>query len=429
MAASTLPNEAITPKSLYTITGAAAAVWLFGAVLYTVLGQRVDEVIYRSIAFGLSLIIAIGMLIEKKTYKLKYWLLIIPNSALIFVNASGYNAVNTGSFDAPGVASEKVNSVNSISLPPGETGSIQNASILPFLKDIAWWPDPLLKEKVEVLEEINDSLKTENKVLHQKEGGVTVADSLEAADSKNKIASLEAQIQALQNENTALSAGNKNNSDLTATIEKLNATINSLRKQLNDKDVQLRNSNAQLQQARNDLATANTKLNDCLKRGSTNDVLNDRINSLNTQLDQNKKNLSVCENKLREAETTIQTLKNQLKNCNSKPGDPDGSPVVLDLQDKVRSLEKDLSNAKAQLSKCQASLPNSGNNAALQKQVDDLQSKLNSCQGQIEYYNSMLNKYKSDIGQCNSHLRSVRDSLTNCLKPKISKTTSKIGGK
>jgi len=417
MAASTLPTDAITTKSLYTITGAAAAVWLFGTVLYTVLGPRIDEVIYRSIAFGLSLLIAVGMMIDKKRFSTKYWLLIIPNSALIFVNASGYNAVNTGSLSAPGVQGEKESSSSVMLTSPGEVGSIQKASFLPFLKDIAWWPDPLLKEKVEVLEQINDSLKTENKILHQKTGGI---DSLAAAENNNRIAALEAQIQALQLENTTLKTGNTNNSDLTATIEKLNSTINALRKQLNDKDAQLKNSNAQLQQAKNDLATANTKLNECLKRGGSNDALNDKINSLNNQLDQNKKNLAACENKLNGTEFTIKTLTTQLKNC--KLGDGDGSPVVQDLQDKVSSLEKQLTSVKAQLAKCQASLPNSGTNTSLQNQITDLQNKLNSCQGQVEKYSSAIRKYASDLGQCNSHLKSVRDSLTNCLRPKISKT-------
>ena len=380
--ASTLPDQPITPKSLYTITGAAAAVWLFGAVLYTVLGPRVDEVIYRSIAFGLSLLIAIGMLIEKKTFTLKYWLLIIPNSALIFVNASGYNAVNTGSFDAPGVESKNENSANTIPALSTENGSIQEATFLPFLKDIAWWPDPLLSKKIELLEKKNDSLKTENKILFQKTIGFSTTDSLAAADNRNKIAAMEAQIAALQLENKTLKTGNDNNSDLAATIEKLNNNITSLHKQITDKDNQLKNCDSQLQQAKNELATANTKLNECLKRGGTNDALNERIKTLSNQLDQNKRDLITCEN-------ANKSLSIQLKSCKDKlsPGDPDGSPVVLELQDKVK----------------------------------DLQSKLNSCQGQIEKYSSALKKYGSDLGLCNTHLKSVRDSLLNCQRSKVSK--------
>jgi len=411
-------SEIITPKSLYTITGAAGAVWLFGSMLYTVLGPRIDEVIYRSIAFGLSLIIALGMLLEKKSLRRQYksWLLIIPNSALIFINASGFNAVNTGGSDESDTQSEKKSSlIGSLTSPPND-GSIQKASFLPFLKDVAWWPDPLLKEKVEVLKEINDSLKTENTMLRKNVNGLGKTDSLAIKESNNKIASLETQIAALQLENTTLKTGNINNSDLTTTIEKLNANINSLHKQLNDKDAQLKTCNVQLQQAKNDLAATNAKLNDCLKRGGSNDELNNRINSLNAQLDQNKKNLNACENKLTNAENTIKSLTTQLKNCNTKPGDPDGSPVVLDLQDKVRSLEKELSIVRSQLIKCQGSLANSGNNTNLQNQVNDLQGKLNNCEGQLEKYNSMLNNFKSSLGQCNSQLRSVRDSLSSCQK-------------
>jgi len=407
MATPSLPSEQLNPKTLYTITGAAAAVWLFGAVLYTVLGPKVDGVFYRAIAFGLSIIIAVGMLIEKKNFKLKYWLLVIPNSALIFVNASGYNAVNNGSVNTPGVEENK-------SAKTTNETSMQQAAFFPFLKDVAWWPDPALNEKIEQLKKTNDSLLSENKTIKEKLS-VDAGNSAEAIADKNKIAELEKQVLTLQQENNSIISGNNTNTNLSATIA-------GLQKQLADKNNQLKSCFTDLQKTKNELTSVTNQLNNCLTKGNSNDALNNRITSLNNQLTQAKKDFDACEGKLKDAVNTIQSLNNQLNDCKNKPGDlKDGSAIVKEMQKRVESLQNDLAGVRGQLSKCQTALAeaNSRNSGDESKQVNDLQSKLNSCNGELEKCNSQLRYYQTLYKTCTGQLGSVRDSLNRCLKPKI----------
>ena len=406
MATSNLPAEVITPKSLYTITGAAAVVWLFGAVLYTILGQRMDEVFYRAIGFGLSFIIAIGMLIEKKKYKLTYWLLVIPNAALIFINASGFNAVNTGS--NPIEEADTKTEEKSASIQTSFESKMQKAAFLPFLKDAAWWPDPTLNEKIEQLKKVNESLVVENKTIKNQ-----IAENTGDAADKQKIAFLEDQVKLLQTENEALKKGN-NNEDLTTAIA-------GLKKDLTDKTNQLRICNSDLQKTKNELTSANNQLNACLKNGNSNTALNDRITSLTNQLNQAKNSLAGCEDKLKNAETQIGSLKKQLANCKNNPGDPDGSPVVIDLRNKISSLEKELLSLKNKLPECQTALAQANSRSSGNDQtamINDLKSKLNSYSSELEKCNSELRRYQSYYKTCTGQLGMVRDSLNRCLNPK-----------
>jgi hypothetical protein len=133
-----LPDDLFTFAKLKTLAGAAAAVWVLIAVVHTVLPKdALHYTIWRIIALCLSEIVALIILFEKKNRRTKDWFIAILNGCLIFINASGLNAVSNGtSFFT------KDETVKSPHL------TVTKSSILPFLDDVSWWPDTKLLRKI-----------------------------------------------------------------------------------------------------------------------------------------------------------------------------------------------------------------------------------------------------------------------------------------
>jgi len=94
-----LPTNFYTPKSFFSLNGAAVAVWIFCLVVGSIFPPRsITPIQYRIIAITLSEIIALIIVFRSRNRKLEYWFLAIFNGILIFVNASGWNVITSNSF-------------------------------------------------------------------------------------------------------------------------------------------------------------------------------------------------------------------------------------------------------------------------------------------------------------------------------------------
>lgn len=143
-----LPTSFYTPKSFFSLNGAAVAVWIFCLVLGAVLPPRaLAPIQYRIIAISLSEIIAVIIVFRSKKRKLDYWFLAIFNGILIFVNASGWNVITSNTFFR-----DKAETFETIR--PGAT----TASLLNF-HQINWWADNSLFMKHKKLLTEYDSLR------------------------------------------------------------------------------------------------------------------------------------------------------------------------------------------------------------------------------------------------------------------------------
>jgi len=127
------PTEFYTPKTFFTLNGAAAAVWFLCLMLGAIFPPNsITPLQYRLVAVLFSELIAIMMVYNSENKKPLYWFLAFFNGLLIFVNASGWNVVTSNSF-----FSDKPTTSYPRKKKP-VTASILN------LNQIQWWDNNLL---------------------------------------------------------------------------------------------------------------------------------------------------------------------------------------------------------------------------------------------------------------------------------------------
>jgi hypothetical protein len=161
-----IPSEFYTVKTFFTLSGAAAAVWIFclviGAIFPT---DSITPLQYRLIAIALSELIAVLMVIRLKTKKIEHWFLALFNGLLIFINASGWNVITTNNFFSDKVKASKVEPSDSKRAPNAALLNNNQTLILAgtqlLRKQIYWWQDNSVFVE-------NRQLKKENKALTEK---------------------------------------------------------------------------------------------------------------------------------------------------------------------------------------------------------------------------------------------------------------------
>jgi hypothetical protein len=214
-----VPSEFYNAKTFFTLSGAAAGVWIFCLVLGSICPTNsISPLLYRIIAISLSEIIALFMVYRAKRKKLENWFLAIFNGLLIFVNASGWNVITTNNF-----FSDK-NKDNSSALIPMK-GNYAIAGFLFFKNQIYWWQDNKVFLENRQLKEENKALTTKvdsldrkislinNGILNESNPYINqLTDSL-----KNDIKKKEDLINELKSENTLLKKTN-NKSAITKTV-------------------------------------------------------------------------------------------------------------------------------------------------------------------------------------------------------------------
>jgi hypothetical protein len=131
---------------------AGLAVWIVClAVNYIV--PSLPSQSFRIIAMSMSLIFSISLFIKNKSWhKVEYFILIILNAALIFVNATGLNTITTN-FDQKTTESQS-NSHKQI-----------QSTIFDFSKQKNWWPDVQLMAQNDSLVKLNYEIDRSNQAL------------------------------------------------------------------------------------------------------------------------------------------------------------------------------------------------------------------------------------------------------------------------
>jgi hypothetical protein len=134
-AANAAASQFFTLKTLGTVAGCAGAVWITCLVLYNLLPENtLGYLAWRWIALLLSEFVVIVLFLKVKVKSMERWMIAVLNGFIVFINASGINAVSTG-----------------VPFNKKDT-TIKISSLLPFARDIAWWPDISLLKKIEFLE-------------------------------------------------------------------------------------------------------------------------------------------------------------------------------------------------------------------------------------------------------------------------------------
>ncbi len=142
-------NQFFTPKTLYSLPSAGLGVWLTCLVVGSVFTE-ITPYWFRLLAFILSFAFAISHFFKNKSWnKPSNYILIIVNSALIFINASGYNAVT---YTNPFEKSKK-------------EMLQQHSTIFDFMNQKDWWPDYELINSRDSLEFATKKLQREKQGL------------------------------------------------------------------------------------------------------------------------------------------------------------------------------------------------------------------------------------------------------------------------
>jgi hypothetical protein len=161
-----VPSEFYSAKTFFTLSGAAASVWIFCLVIGSICPvDSISPLLYRIIAISLSEIIAILMVWRLKKKKLENWFLAIFNGLLIFVNASGWNVMTTNNFFSDKIKTQPAKS-KPANIEPDNSSILTKhnyalAGFHFFKKQIYWWQDNSVFIE-------NKHLKEDNKALIEK---------------------------------------------------------------------------------------------------------------------------------------------------------------------------------------------------------------------------------------------------------------------
>ena len=336
-----LPNEFYTASTFFTLSGIAGAVWLFCLVLsnFESVDAYLDAEMYRLIALTLSLILAIMMLLRQKIKKkMEHWLFAFFNALLIFINASGLNAIQ--------------NNLSFVDEVTVQESSIFPLAMIPFFKNnVSWWPDKTLVTE-------NKNLKVENDILKQK-----------ITQIKNKIDSTESKSEIISQDNEQLA------DSLNKQFATLEETTNAYSNLIN----RFRNASEALTACQTDLEVLNDKINDITTlyeaEKDRNTELNEKYSIQTDELDAAREELANCQLKIeslsKEAKRFLELYKSE-QDKNKK------------LTKEIEALRKsitDKTNEFKRLDRSYKILKKSY--AILKRERDQLKAKLKECEGKL----------------------------------------------
>ncbi len=309
-----LPDEFYTASTFFTLSGAAGAVWLLVAVIdYLDSNKILTPNNYKFIVLGLCEFIAIVMILRiNAKKKLEHFLLGFFNGLLIFVNASGLNAITSS--QAP---TEKITTVNQYDNTFIEESSASMLKISSFFKNqVNWWSDndAFIENRKIKLE--NQSLKNK---LKDYELNFMSIDSLKVIHrQRDLIESLKSDIK--YNEASAISpTNNLRLLEAYDAIEDCEDRLNNLTNQIE----RLKEENGIL-----------------LKKAERVDELEGEIIKLKSQIRKLQAEASTLKNRVKELQAKESTLKKTLRGLQIKEGI---------LKNKVRILERELKTCKDKL--------------------------------------------------------------------------------
>ncbi|MBK9416990.1 MAG: hypothetical protein IPN62_06765 [Flavobacteriales bacterium] len=212
----TLPNELYTPRTFYTLSGSAIAVWLLCKVIDQSLEGQLRPVHLRNIALLFSELIAMLMVLRVRSKNFDKWIIGFVNGLLIFVNASGANAISTG-----------------FSFERERQRPIEASLVADFFRsETNWWPSRELTTTIDSLGSRNadlteriaalESIKRQDTIPTVEEMGLPVEGHLLRDSLHARIGLLEVQLEAANKRSVSCEAQRAKCADALA-----NATVSN----------------------------------------------------------------------------------------------------------------------------------------------------------------------------------------------------------
>lgn len=345
MATPVLPTDFYKASNFFTLSGSAGAVWLFCLVIAgfdTDPPTVLTPVYLRLIALTLSLIFAITMLVRSKTKKkFEHWLFAFFNALLIFVNASGLNAIQTNLTFQNKAA---LQASNSITVAKNESSNTSLFGFSLFKNNVSWWPDKAL-----VME--NKKLKVEYDILKK-----------EITQIKNKIASTESKSEIIS----------QDNEQLGDSLNKQFATLEEITKAYSNLNNRFINTSEALALCQTDLEVLTNKINNITTlyedEKDKNDELNKKYSIQTDELAAARKELERCQLKIKDLSIEVKSISVHYRSEQGK--NKDLTTKIVELEKKLKEKTKTYNSLN-------------GSYKALIKECNKLKDKLKECESKL----------------------------------------------
>jgi hypothetical protein len=240
--ATNLPEDFFSWKSFQSLTQTAALAWMLILITDAIFVMRISDE-YRQLiciwiaGLGICFLLACIRLYYKEVKEKGDYLLIIFNTVLIFLYASGFS----GFTKELGNWSKVKETLSSEKLSEGNQSAYTLASFVPdiFSHQTAFYPDVQLIEEKNVLVKENKDLEEKNtkaentiKLISTNNGKAGIIDSLMKANSK--LTKENSELKNIKPTGTDCSAQEKMIEKLTADNNRLNEAKGRLESQLKD---------------------------------------------------------------------------------------------------------------------------------------------------------------------------------------------------
>jgi hypothetical protein len=163
MAQDLLPDKLYTTKTMFTLGGSSAAVWMLTSVLELVFDVNIDK--YKWIGLATALFISFAGTINIKNIGLKVLMISLFNGLMIYLNAVGIDSINQG------ISRSRMTNQQEV-----------RATLIPFSDGKAWWPTAYLSDSVAFLKKNN--LEIQSKVFALERTVFQLEDSIKILLSK-----------------------------------------------------------------------------------------------------------------------------------------------------------------------------------------------------------------------------------------------------
>jgi len=165
-------SDFFNPTNFYTLPSSALFVWL-SCLVSGYIFINLSPSAFRIIGISFSFLVSLSLFLKQKKWRKSYhYILILANTLLIFINATGFNAITYSIANNPKLNNNKVD--------------IKKSSFLNLSNQVLWWPDYRLLQKYDSVQVENKNLKIANIELANKYSALEDWIKTKITDNKTK---------------------------------------------------------------------------------------------------------------------------------------------------------------------------------------------------------------------------------------------------
>ena len=144
-------SDFFNPENFYTLPSSALFVWL-SCLVSGYIFVHLSPSTFRVIGISFSFLVSLSLFLKQRKWRKSYhYILILANTLLIFINATGFNTITYSIANNPKLNHNEID--------------VKQNSFLNLSNQVLWWPDYKLLKRYDSLQVENQNLKTANQDL------------------------------------------------------------------------------------------------------------------------------------------------------------------------------------------------------------------------------------------------------------------------